>query len=76
MNIVHVVESLDVGGLERVVLSLADWQRSRGDRSDIVCLFHEGALAAQSRAAGIPVSSINKKPGIDVGPSFDEMPAQ
>lgn len=67
MNIVHVVESLDVGGLERVVLSLADWQRSRGDRSDIVCLFHEGALAAQSRAAGIPVSSINKKPGIDVG---------
>ena len=67
MNIVHVVESLDVGGLERVVLSLAAWQRSRGDRSDIVCLFHEGALAAQSRAAGIPVSSINKKPGLDLG---------
>lgn len=67
MNIVHVVESLDVGGLERVVLSLAAWQRSRGDRSDIVCLYHEGALAAQSRAAGIPASSINKKPGLDLG---------
>ena len=31
MNIVHVVESMAVGGLERVVLLLAGWQRAQGD---------------------------------------------
>ena len=65
MNIVHVVESLDVGGLERVVLSLVSWQIQQGHRSRIVCLFHEGALAAQARASGIEVVAVGKRVGLD-----------
>ncbi len=66
MNIVHVVESLAVGGLERVVISLASWQRAFGDSSAIVCLFHEGALAAEARARGIEVIAVGKAPGLDL----------
>ena len=66
MNIVHVVESLAVGGLERVVLSLASWQRQRGDTSQVVCLFHEGALAAEARAQGIDVLALDKTQGLDL----------
>ncbi len=66
MNVVHVVESLAVGGLERVVLSLASWQRQRGDVARIVCLFHEGALAAETRALGVDVLALDKTRGLDV----------
>lgn len=66
MNIVHVVESLDVGGLERVVLSLVAWQLQQGHRSRIVCLFHEGALAVQARASGIEVVAAGKRVGLDL----------
>ena len=65
MKLVHVVETLDVGGLERVVLSLADWQRRQGDSSHIVCLFHEGVLAAEARAQGISVAAMGKRRGLD-----------
>jgi glycosyltransferase involved in cell wall biosynthesis len=66
MKIVHVVESLDIGGLEKVVIALAAWQRSRGHASRIVCLFHEGALAAEARATGLSVQAVNKRPGFDL----------
>jgi len=66
MNIVHVVESLAIGGLERVVLSLATWQRRRGDAIRILCLFEEGAMSGQARAAGIDVQTIGKRSGWDL----------
>lgn len=61
----HVVESLDVGGLERVVLSLARWQSAQGHQVRIVCLFHAGALAAEAQAQGLPVSVAHKSAGLD-----------
>ncbi len=66
MNVIHVVESLAIGGLERVVLSLAGWQHARGDNSMIVCLFHEGALAPEARLEGIEVLCIGKAMGPDL----------
>lgn len=66
LKIVHVVESLAVGGLERVVLSLAGWQRRRGDACRIVCLFAAGALAAETEALGIELVVIGKQPGLDL----------
>jgi glycosyltransferase involved in cell wall biosynthesis len=66
MNIVHVVENLAVGGLERVVLSLAAWQRGRGDAVRIVCLFDEGAMSGEARTAGIDVHAIGKRSGSDL----------
>jgi glycosyltransferase involved in cell wall biosynthesis len=66
LSIVHVVESLDVGGLERVVLSLAAWQLAQGHASRIICLFHEGALANEARGLGIEVVAVGKKRGLDL----------
>lgn len=54
------VESLDVGGLEHMVVAMAAWQRRQGHRVRILCLWHEGALAAQARAAEVPVFNCDK----------------
>jgi glycosyltransferase involved in cell wall biosynthesis len=66
LNIVHVVESLAVGGLERVVLTLVAWQCAQGHSCRIVCLFTEGALAEEARALGVEVVVIGKTKGLDV----------
>ena len=66
MNIVHVVESLAIGGLERVVLALAAWQCRQGHAVRIVCLFDAGSLAGQARAAGIEVRAVGKVKGLDL----------
>jgi len=65
LRIVHVVESLDVGGLETMVVAMAAVQRRQGHDVRIVCLWHEGTLAAQARKADVAVSCVNKGPGVD-----------
>lgn len=65
MNIVHLVESLDTGGLERVVVSLASFQHRQGHVITVVCLFHGGALAAELHAQGIGVVLCRKRKGFD-----------
>ncbi|MCA3178842.1 MAG: glycosyltransferase [Burkholderiales bacterium] len=67
MRILHVVETLEVGGLERVVVALSAEQVRRGDTVTIACLFHEGPLAGDARAAGVEVISCDKRPGADGG---------
>lgn len=66
MRIAHVVESLDIGGLEHVVVALAGAQRQRGHEVRIVCLWRRGALAERAEAAGMRVDSCEKRPGFDV----------
>lgn len=65
LRIVHVVESLDVGGLEHMVVALAALQRSQGHTVEIVCLWHMGPLADRAERAGVPVSCVDKGPGLD-----------
>ena len=66
MRIVHVVESLDIGGLEHVVVALARAQKQRGHEVRVVCLWRRGALAEQAEAAGVRVDSCEKRPGLDL----------
>lgn len=66
MQIVHVVESMDRGGLERVVCDLAQAQQRDGHSVTIVCLFTDGLLAEEAREAGVRVDSVGKKPGFDL----------
>lgn len=66
MNIVHVVESLEIGGLEHVVLALAKAQQQRGHAVRIVCLWRLGPLAQQAVDAGIEVACVDKRAGLDV----------
>lgn len=65
LRIVHVVESLDVGGLEHMVVAMAKAQKRQGHDVRIVCLWHTGDLAGQATQAGIPVLCCDKAQGLD-----------
>ncbi|MEM7707660.1 MAG: glycosyltransferase [Pseudomonadota bacterium] len=67
MKIVHVVESLETGGLERVVVNLARSQQASGEQPAVACIYHGGALADELKALNIEVMELNKSPGIDLG---------
>lgn len=66
MNITHVVENLNRGGLERMVLDLVQRQQQQGHRCQVVCLYETGTLAHELDAAGIPVVACHKGRGIDL----------
>ncbi len=60
MKITHVVENLNRGGLERVVIDLARTQRAAGHDCQIVCVFERGHLADEPESFGIPVIAGDK----------------
>ncbi|KRF02242.1 glycosyltransferase [Frateuria sp. Soil773] len=66
MNITHVVENLNRGGLERMVLELVKLQQRQGHRCRVVCLFERGALAHELEELGIPVGACGKRQGLDL----------
>jgi sugar transferase (PEP-CTERM/EpsH1 system associated) len=66
MRITHVVENLNRGGLERVVIDLARTQAQRGHACEVVCLFERGLLADELEAQGVPVHACGKRGGLDM----------
>lgn len=56
-SVLHVVDSLETGGLERVVTDLAIAQRDRGLPVAVFSLLRTDGFRAQLEAAGIPVIS-------------------
>jgi glycosyltransferase involved in cell wall biosynthesis len=58
LRVVHVVLSMDCGGLERVVLSLV----SKG--VGVICVERPGALAPQVEVRGGWVACVEKRPGL------------
>ncbi len=67
LGVAHVVLSLDVGGLERLVIDLARQGARLGQRTAVVCLERPGALADDARAAGAEVRCVSKLPGLRPG---------
>jgi glycosyltransferase involved in cell wall biosynthesis len=67
MKVVHVVLSLDVGGMERNVLNQVREDGALGQQSSILCLERPGTLAAQAQKLGAEVLSVDKRPGIRPG---------
>jgi glycosyltransferase involved in cell wall biosynthesis len=63
MRIVQLVETLAVGGLERMAVELAIAHRDAGHFSAIYTVFEEGPLAEAARKAGVPVTAFRKPPG-------------
>lgn len=63
MRIVQFVNNLDMGGLERFVLDLAQCQLAAGHTPVIYCLTHSGRLAAEAESSGIKVHSFEKAAG-------------
>jgi len=66
-SIVHVVDSLEVGGLERTVVRLAIAQKEAGDDVQIVTIWSNGPLAKPLTEAGIPITCMAKRRGFDLG---------
>ncbi|WP_313222150.1 glycosyltransferase [Pseudoxanthomonas mexicana] len=66
MEIVHVVENLDRGGLERTVVDLIASQRDAGHECRVICLFKLGLLARELLASGVRVDACGKHPGLDL----------
>ncbi len=63
MRIVQFVYSLDMGGLERLAIDLAQCQLAEGHQATIYCLTHAGRLAPEATAMGISVRSFEKPAG-------------
>src|SRR5277367_817149 len=53
MRIVQFVNNLDIGGLERLVIDLAQCQLAEGHQATIYSLTHPGRLAAEAEGMGI-----------------------
>lgn len=66
MNIVHVVENLERGGLERMVIDLATAQQAAGHQVAVATLFQPGQLAPEAEAGGVTVFPCHKRPGPDL----------
>ncbi len=65
LRVTHLVENLERGGLERVVIDLARTQADAGHDVRVVCLFEEGLLAEELKRAGIAVHACGKRAGAD-----------
>lgn len=66
MRITHVVENLNRGGLERVVIDLIEQQQLMGHACQVVCLFEPGKLAPEIQRLGVPLIACEKKTGFDI----------
>ena len=60
MNVLHLVRSMDVGGLETVVIGLVDGNRSRGVRPHLGCLYGFGAQGHDVDPDGCWIGSLDK----------------
>ena len=66
LRIVQLVNSLEIGGTERLVVDLAIALQSRGHRTSVVCLRRGGPLQAVLAKSGVEVFMLDKAEG----PSF------
>ncbi len=64
LHVVHVVLSLDVGGLEQVVLHLTRSAPVLKQRVSILCIERFGALRQAAEKLGATVQCIDKQPGL------------
>jgi glycosyltransferase involved in cell wall biosynthesis len=63
LHVVHAVLSLDVGGLEKIVISLVRVGRQQGQKVTVICVEKPGKLAAEAEAEGATVITLDKLPG-------------
>lgn len=67
MRIVQFVNNLDMGGLERLAIDLAECQLADGHEAFIYCLTHPGRLAEEATGKNITVRAFSKDPGPHIG---------
>lgn len=63
--ILHLVDSLELGGMERVVVDLALAQAAAGHAVAVLSLLETGGLRSELDTAGLPVIVAGKRRGLD-----------
>lgn len=63
MRIIQLLPSLEVGGMERLAIDLAQQQKVQGHDPEIYCTSHAGQLAPEAQEAGVPVHTFGKTDG-------------
>jgi glycosyltransferase involved in cell wall biosynthesis len=63
MRIVQFVNNLDMGGLERLAIDLAECQLAEGHEPLFYCLTYPGRLAEEATSKGITLRAFEKGPG-------------
>ena len=64
IRVVHVLLSMDCGGMEQVVLDLARTGLELGQAIQVICLERPGQLAPQLADLGVDLHCLDKRPGI------------
>jgi glycosyltransferase involved in cell wall biosynthesis len=64
LHVTHAVLTLDVGGLERIIVDLVREGQRLGQRVSVLCIERPGPLAAQVEALGARVLCTGKRPGL------------
>ena len=65
MKITQILNTLDIGGLERMVVDLAVGLKNRGHSVSVICLRTYGPLQEPLEQAGIRVRALNKPEGFN-----------
>ncbi len=60
LRVVHLVTTLNIGGLEKVVLDLVRYRTGIGGTTHVICLAEDGALAPDFAEMGVPVEIIGR----------------
>ncbi|MFH1865781.1 MAG: glycosyltransferase [Candidatus Eisenbacteria bacterium] len=69
-KVLHVVESMQAGGAERVVAEYAKWHDRSRYSPEVCCVLTSGPLAASVAASGVPVHVLGRKSRFDIGAIF------
>lgn len=70
LRIMHVVQSMNCGGQEKMLISLAEHQRSMGHHSSICVFEGPGELSDDVEGKQIPIHYLYKKPGVQLSLVF------
>jgi glycosyltransferase involved in cell wall biosynthesis len=55
VKIIHIADSMEVGGAEKLISLLCRWQHQQGHEASVHCLYEMGALGKQLRKDGFEV---------------------
>ncbi len=66
LKVLHVIEDLENGGAERVLINLARGLDKQKFEAAVCCLTRKGRMASELEANGIPVYVMHKRPGLDL----------
>ena len=70
INVAQIVQSFDVGGIEKLVVDLITNSRAGRFQYTVFCIDTKGRLASGLEEKGVEVIELNKRKGVDLALIF------